>query len=91
VLNLAPELAERGISINAIAPGGTATDMATQHAPSYTPPSLRDVAPDAILKSVYALGRRAEPAEIAAIAAFLLSSDASYLTGATIDASGGRM
>jgi hypothetical protein len=51
----------------------------------------RGVAPEAILKSVYALGRRAEPGEIAAIAAFLLSPDASYLAGATIDASGGRM
>ena len=91
VLNLAPELAERGIAINAIAPGGTATDMAAEHAPSYTPPSLRGVAPEDILKSVYALGRRAEPSEIAAIASFLLSADASYLTGATIDASGGRM
>jgi NAD(P)-dependent dehydrogenase (short-subunit alcohol dehydrogenase family) len=91
VLNLAPELADRGIAINAIAPGGTATDMAAEHAPSYTPPALRGVAPEKILKSVYALGRRAEPAEIAAIAAFLLSSDASYMTGATIDASGGRM
>jgi 3-oxoacyl-[acyl-carrier protein] reductase len=91
VLNLAPELAERGIAINAIAPGGTATDMAATHAPSYTPPALRGVAPDRILKSVYALGRRAEPAEIAAIAAFLLSAEASYITGATIDASGGRM
>src|ERR1700746_913916 len=30
VLNLAPELAERGITINAIAPGGTATDMAAE-------------------------------------------------------------
>ena len=91
VLNLAPELAERGIAINAIAPGGTATDMAAEHAPSYTPPSLRDVAPENILKAVYALGRRAEPSEIAAIASFLLSDDASYVTGATIDASGGRM
>lgn len=91
VLNLAPELAEKGIAINAIAPGGTATDMAAEHAPSYTPPSLRGVAPENILKSVYALGRRAEPSEIAAIAAFLLSPDASYITGATIDASGGRM
>jgi 3-oxoacyl-[acyl-carrier protein] reductase len=92
VLNLAPELAERGIAINAIAPGGTVTDMAAKHAPSYTPPSLRGVvAPENILKSVYALGRRAEPSEIAAIAAFLLSEDASYITGATIDASGGRM
>ena len=92
VLNLAPELAERGIAINAIAPGGTATDMAAKHASSYTPPSLRGVVPpENILKSVYALGRRAEPSEIASIAAFLLSEDASYITGATIDASGGRM
>ena len=92
VLNLAPELAERGIAINAIAPGGTVTDMAAENGPKYTPPALRGVAPpEAILKSVYALGRRAEPGEIAAIAAFLLSPDASYLTGATIDASGGRM
>jgi 3-oxoacyl-[acyl-carrier protein] reductase len=91
VLNLAPELAERGIAINAIAPGGTATDMAAKHAPSYTPPALRGVAPETILESVYALGRQAQPDEIAAVAAFLLSPDASYLTGATIDASGGRM
>jgi hypothetical protein len=35
------------------------------------------------------LGRLAEPDEIAAVAAFLLSPDASYITGATIDASGG--
>ena len=34
------------------------------------------------------LGRLAEPDEIAAVAAFLLSPDASYITGATIDASG---
>lgn len=91
VLNLAPELAERGIAINAIAPGGTVTDMAAENSPKYAPPALRGVAPEALMKSFYALGRRAQPAEIAAIAAFLLSPDASYLTGATIDASGGRM
>ena len=72
-------------------PGGTATDMAATHAASYTTPSLRGVEPERIMKSVYALGRRAEPDEIAAIAAFLLSDEASYITGATVDASGGRM
>jgi NAD(P)-dependent dehydrogenase (short-subunit alcohol dehydrogenase family) len=89
VLNLAPELAERGIAINAIAPGGTATDMAAEHAASYTPVALRDVPAEAVLKSMNALGRLAEPDEIAAVAAFLLSEDASYITGATIDAAGG--
>jgi NAD(P)-dependent dehydrogenase (short-subunit alcohol dehydrogenase family) len=90
-LNLAPELAERGIAINAIAPGGTATDMAAEHAAGYTPPALRDVAPAKVIESMNALGRLAEPDEIAAVAAFLLSSDASYLTGSTVDAAGGWM
>ncbi|TPG25582.1 SDR family NAD(P)-dependent oxidoreductase [Mycolicibacterium hodleri] len=88
-LNLAPELAERGIAINAIAPGGTATDMAAEHGSNYTPPALSDADPTAILKSMNALGRLAHPDEIAAVASFLLSPDASYLTGATIDAAGG--
>lgn len=91
VHNLAPELAERGIAINAIAPGGTATDMAAEVGARYTPPALRDVPPETVFASMNALGRLAEPAEIAAVAAFLLSSDASYLTGATLDASGGWM
>jgi 3-oxoacyl-[acyl-carrier protein] reductase len=91
VLNLAPELAERGITINAIAPGGTATDMAAEVGALYTPPALRDVPGNAVIASMNAIGRMAEPGEIAAIAAFLLSPEASYLTGATIDASGGWM
>lgn len=88
-LNLAPELAERGIAINAIAPGGTATDMAAEVGALYTPPALCDVPAERIIKSMSAIGRLAEPEEIAAVAAFLLSSDASYITGATIDVSGG--
>jgi NAD(P)-dependent dehydrogenase (short-subunit alcohol dehydrogenase family) len=42
-LNLAPELAERRVAINAIAPGGTATDMAAEVGALYTQPALRDV------------------------------------------------
>ncbi|MHA7653735.1 SDR family NAD(P)-dependent oxidoreductase [Mycobacterium sp. ML4] len=88
-LNLAPELAARGIAINAIAPVGTVTDMAAEHTKSYIHPALTNVGMDAVVKSTNALGRWAEPAEVAAVVAFLLSPDASYLTGATIDASGG--
>jgi len=91
VLNLAPELAERGIAINAIAPGGTATDMAADVGSLYTPPALRNVPVDAVIESMTALGRLAHPDEIAVVAAFLLSADASYITGATLDASGGWM
>ena len=90
-LNLAPELAERGIAINAIAPGGTATDMAAEATQSYVHPALANLDSSAFTKSTVALGRWAEPAEIAAVVAFLLSPEASYLTGATIDASGGWM
>jgi 3-oxoacyl-[acyl-carrier protein] reductase len=89
--NLAPELAERGIAINAIAPGGTNTDMAAEVSDSYTHPALRDFDSAAVQKSKTALGRWAEPEEIAAAVAFLLSPDASYLTGSTLDASGGWM
>jgi 3-oxoacyl-[acyl-carrier protein] reductase len=88
-LNLAPELAERGIAINAIAPGGTATDMAAEVSSLYTAPALRDVPSEKVIKASSAIGRLAEPEEMAAVAAFLLSPDASYITGATIDASGG--
>ncbi|MGH3559487.1 MAG: SDR family NAD(P)-dependent oxidoreductase [Mycobacterium sp.] len=89
VRNLAPELAERNIAINAIAPGATATRMATHYAANYTPPALADVPFDAIIRSMSALGRLGQPAEIAAVVAFLLSPDASYITGTTIEADGG--
>ncbi len=49
----------------------------------------KDTHPSKVMRSMNAIGRLAEPDEIAAVAAFLLSSDASYLTGATLDASGG--
>lgn len=84
VLNLAPELGERGITINAIAPGGTATDMAKENAKRYTPPSLQNVSPDALLKSQTSLQRLAKPEEIAAAVAFLVSDDASYISGSTL-------
>ncbi|MGW3248271.1 SDR family NAD(P)-dependent oxidoreductase [Streptomyces sp. NPDC001070] len=88
VLNLSPELGARGITINAIAPGGTATDMADTHALSYKHP-LFDASLDAWEKMHGALGRLARPEEIAAVTAFLVSDDASYITGRTIEADGG--
>ncbi len=91
--NLAPELAARNIAINAIAPGGTATDMATENARHYTHPLLRehDLPADTQIGLHASLGRLAEPAEIAAAIAFLASPDAAYLNGGTLAADGGWM
>ena len=90
VRNLAPELGQRGITINAIAPGGTATDMAEKNAKRYSHPALKDVPPDVLLKSTGALQRLAQPEEIAAAVAFLVSNDASYVTGSTLAVDGGK-
>ena len=76
-------LAEHGIRVNAIGPGSIATDMLTT---VNSDPQARHR-----LLSRTPLGRIGEAAEIAAIAAFLVSDDASYITGQTIYADGGRL
>tara|TARA_R110002020_G_scaffold47752_8_gene136122 strand:- start:3215 stop:4000 length:786 start_codon:yes stop_codon:yes gene_type:complete len=80
---MALSLAQYGIRVNAIGPGSIMTDM------------LASVADNPEVKtrilSRTPLGRLGEPSEIASVAAFLLSSDASYVTGQTIYADGGRM
>jgi 3-oxoacyl-[acyl-carrier protein] reductase len=87
-LNLAPELGQRGITINAIAPGGTITDMSVEAAPRYIHPDM-PLDHDTAVRAMTALGRWAEPSEIAAAVAFLVSADASYITGRTIPVDGG--
>lgn len=70
-------------------PGGTATDMAAENASAHAHPALAELPVDTVLASKNALSRLAEPDEIASVVAFLLSPDASYITGATLDPSGG--
>ncbi len=80
---MALALAPHGIRVNAIGPGSIATDML---AATMDDPEARKR-----VLSRTPLGRLGEPAEIAAIAAFLVSDDASYITGQTIYADGGRL
>ncbi|GAA2373941.1 SDR family NAD(P)-dependent oxidoreductase [Dactylosporangium salmoneum] len=94
VLNLAPELAQRGIAINAIAPGGTRTRMSAEYGMKYANPALHDLPglqPEMLPRLISALGRLAEPEEIAAAVAFLISPDASYITGSTLTVDGGLL
>lgn len=80
---MALALAPHGIRVNAIGPGSIIT------------PILESVAQDekarARILSRTPLGRIGEPSEIAAIAVFLASDAASYITGETVYADGGRL
>ncbi len=79
----AKELARSGIRINAVVPGGTRNDRYDQFG---LPPERVDEQ-----MRLIALGRLAEPSEIACAIAFLLSDDASYITGELLEVSGGVM
>jgi NAD(P)-dependent dehydrogenase (short-subunit alcohol dehydrogenase family) len=80
---LALSLAPYAIRVNAIGPGSIMTDILKT--------VMTDEEARRRIMSRTPLGRIGEPAEIAAIAAFLISEDASYITGQTIYADGGRM
>ncbi len=77
-------LAPHRIRVNAIGPGTILTEMA-KAAVLTNDESLRKIL------SRSPLGRCGEPEEVAAIAAFLASDDASYVTGQTIYPDGGRL
>ena len=87
-LNLSPDLGRRGITINAVAPGGTVTDMSAHAASHYVHPDV-DTDFHTLVRTASSLGRMADPAEIAAVVSFLVSDDASFITGRTIQADGG--
>jgi 3-oxoacyl-[acyl-carrier protein] reductase len=75
---LALELASRGITVNCIAPGLIETAM------------IKDLSLEAALPAI-PLGRAGKPEEVAALAVFLLSEEASYITRQVISVNGGMI
>ncbi len=78
---LAADLAKRGITVNAVAPGATATD--------FIAPLLADEKLAAYYAKAAALNRIGEPTDIASVVAFLASADGGWMTGQILQASGG--
>ena len=77
----AKELGSRGITVNAVAPGFIDTDMTAK-----LPEDIKENA-----KKQIALGRFGKPEEIAGAVSFLVSDNASFITGQTIVADGGMI
>jgi NAD(P)-dependent dehydrogenase (short-subunit alcohol dehydrogenase family) len=80
-VGLAKEVAEEGIRVNGVRPGLTNT---TIHASGGQPDRVER------LQSMVPLRRAGEPEEVASAIAWLCSDEASYVTGALLDVSGGR-
>lgn len=76
---LAREVASRGITVNAVAPGFVATDMTAAMNPDTLAQALKLVP----------MGRAAQPQEIAGAVAFLAGPDAGYITGQVLRVDGG--
>jgi 2-deoxy-D-gluconate 3-dehydrogenase len=88
--NLALEVAPHGITANAIAPGGIATEGSSQPlAGSMTPDELRQLT-EAFMRQI-PLRRMGVPDDIAKVAVFLASSAADYMTGELVVVDGGRL
>lgn len=77
---LGRELAETGILVNCVTPGLIGTEL------------LKQMSPEAVAasRSKIPVNRVGEPREVAAMVAWLCSSDCSFTTGAAFDISGGR-
>lgn len=77
--SLALELASRGITVNAVAPGIIQSEM------------IKDAFDADAIKQLVPMKRSGQPEEVAALVAFLASEDAAYITGQVISINGGMI
>jgi 3-oxoacyl-[acyl-carrier protein] reductase len=79
---LALEWAPHHINVNCIIPGGINTPMTRAHSAPFTAQQIQELIP---------LGRIGEPEDVAKVALFLVSDDASFITGAALPVDGGEL
>ncbi|CAN5426395.1 glucose 1-dehydrogenase [soil metagenome] len=85
---MAYEFIDYGIRVNAVAPGWIVTEM---HFGNALDPEARKQELEATPITSCIMQRRAGPEEVASVIAFLVSEDASYMTGTTLHVDGGRV
>jgi len=85
---MAYEFVDYGIRVNAVAPGWIVTEMHFGNAPD---PAARKHELETTPIASCIMQRRARPEEVASVIAFLVSEDASYMTGTTLHVDGGRV
>ena len=85
-LHLAIELADRGIRVNAVAPGSIRTERVRALPEEPGGPEYL-----AAIERMHPMGRIGEPAEVAKAILFLASDDASFITGAILPVDGGYL
>jgi SDR family mycofactocin-dependent oxidoreductase len=83
IRSLAAELADSGVTANAVSPGSTATPILDESARLYRLPGAQAFA------GQQPAGRLLDPAEVAAVLAFLASAASSGMTGAVVPVDGG--
>lgn len=80
--SMCPELGPLGIRVNAVAPGVTRTPLMEY--------ALKDPVRSKAILAAHPIGRIGEPEEIAAAILFLLSDEASFMTGSVMSVDGGQ-